>query len=270
MQKTLLAIIAAAVVTIGLTVNFAAATHEPADKTAATASDIDTVGEEGTDENGDLLLSETMRVSSTSDLILQTTAECSILTSLNTSGGPNTATESDGAFGQVKLWIEIDGERVPVSEDDTATDSNGENDTGEVVFCNRAYQRTVTDNEQDEDGAVPDPAGVKDGIDTEDDFIRTRTANGFNWMAFNVGKAYDKDANNLVTVNLYAEYDRKTSESTGGEEPTIGATNCGDQRDDDDLTSYGATCADAYVGSRSLIVEAVHASNHEQAEAGTD
>src|SRR5687767_8766713 len=110
MQKTLLAIIAATVVTIGLTVNFATATHQPADKAAATANDLDTVGTSNGDV-GDLLLSETMRVSSTSDLILQTTAECSILTSLHTAGGDEATTETDGSFGQVKLWIELDNER---------------------------------------------------------------------------------------------------------------------------------------------------------------
>src|SRR5688500_8625618 len=149
MQKTLLAIIAAAAVAIGLTANFAIADHEPADKAAATASDIDRVDAPA---DRDLLLQETMRVSSVSDLILQTTAECSILTSLYTQGGEDTASEHDGSFGQVKLWIEIDGKRVPVSTNDGETNEQGDtDDEGEVVFCNRAYQRTVTDNEQDED-----------------------------------------------------------------------------------------------------------------------
>jgi hypothetical protein len=234
----------------------AVATHEPADKTAATASDIDTLGQEQ-----EVILQETMRVSSTSDLILSTSAECSILTALNTVGGEDADTEQDGAFGQVKLFIEIDGTRVPVATNDTAEDQFGD-DFGKVVFCNRAYQRTVTDAEENE-GVGGNPDG--DGLDSEDDFIRTRNANAFNWMAFNVGTAYDKpyNGNNIVDVKLFAQYDRKTTE-----DGALGANSCQEEGElaqaDDALAPYGKTCADAFVGSRSLIVEAVHASNHEQ------
>jgi len=279
MQKVLLAVIAAAVVAVGLSVNFATATHQPADKAQAAASDIDRI-DETEDGDGDLILKETMKVSSVSDLILQTSAECSILTSLYTAGGNNVASEHDGSFGQVKLWLEIDGKRVPVSTNDQAVNEQGdEDDLGEVVFCNRAYQRTVTDQEQDEDGNNDDVAGaVRDGLDSEDDFIRTRTANAFNWMAFDVGNVYDDavtvNGNNIVEIKLFAEYDRKTSTLTGAEseenQPAIGDADCGARRPDDDLDPYGATCADAFVGSRSLIIEAVHASNHEQASQEED
>ena len=251
MQKTLLAIIAAAIVTVGLTGTFAVANHEPADKAQAAASSIDQV------DDSVAVLQEKMRVDTTADLILQSTAECSILTSLNTSGGPNESTESDGAFGQVEMWITIDGTRVPVS--------TLENDDGEVVFCNRAYQRTVTDNEQDETGTTPTtPGGLRDGIDSEDDFIRTRNANGFNWMAFDVGATYDKpyNGNNIVDVVLHARYTRESSDG-----PTDAA--CA-KRPDNDLTPYTDTCADAFVGARSLIVEATHASNHEQSGVAND
>jgi hypothetical protein len=260
MQKVLLAVIAASIVTIGLTVNYSTASHEPADKTAGAASSIDEV------DDGQVLLQETMRVSSTSDLILATSAECSILTSLNTSGGPNTATESDGSFGQVELWITVDGERVPVS--------STEKDTGEVTFCNRAYQRTVTDNEENE-GPLGEGNTDGDGIDSEDDFIRTRTANAFNWMAFNAGKEYDVGGDNIVTIQLHGKFTKEAMEDgvfTEGQ-----AAQCARNRDDtddetdnptpiaeNDLAPYTDTCSDAFVGARSLIVEAVHASTHEQ------
>lgn len=265
MQKTLLAIIAAAVVTIGLTVNFATATHEPADKTQGSATSIDQVDDDV------VLLEETMKVSSVSDLILSTSAECSILTSLNTTGGPNESTETDGSFGQVELWITIDGKRVPVS--------STEQDEGEVVFCNRAYQRTVRDKEEDENSGAEDNANENgDGIDDEDDFIRTRAANAFNWMAFDVGKNYDTGdgGNNIVTVQLHGTFTKEAFGDDGFQEGD--AAQCIRERDDpnddpdegplpigdNDLTPYSDTCADAYVGARSLIVEAVHASNHEQ------
>lgn len=204
---------------------------QPADKTAATGSDIDTVNDPTT------ILSETMRVSSPSDLILQLTAECSILTDLVT----NNSEPSSSAFGAVRLWIEIDGKRVPVAADDTANDGaenendgdgEGGGDIGEVTFCNRAYSRTVTD---DENNTPPD------GIDEEEDFIRTRTANAFNWLALNVGFDYDTDGDNVILIEVKADFDETTS---------------------------GEAAADAFVGSRTLIVEPVHAAVNESVGPG--
>jgi len=205
-------------------VRVADASHEPANKGAAAGSDLDTVGEDS------LLLSETMRVSSPEDLIISVTAECSILTALTTNNDSSNAF----AFGSVRLRVEIDGKEVPVandddasSEDDTADDDD---EIGEVTFCNRAYERTVTDNE--------DPA---DGIDEEDDYIRTRTANAFNWLALDTGVNYDDPANgnNIITVELFADYDTST---------------------------VGEAAAEAFVGSRTMIIEPLKLSIHEQVD----
>jgi len=210
------------------------ATHEPAQKAAAAGSDVDQL-EEG-DNVETLLLSDTMKVSSPQDLILQVTAECTILTELTT--GPSTeagASDFATAFGSVRLWVEIDGTRVPVATDDLDEDGadeedNSTGDTGEVTFCNRTYHRTVTDGE--------DP---QDGQDQEHDYIRTRTANAFNWLALDTGVAYDDPANgnNILTVELFAEYDTSTE---------------------------GEALADAFVGSRTLIAEPIKVSIHEQVE----
>ncbi len=205
----------------------ALATHQPADKTAIAASDIDQV------DDATPLLTEEIRVSSPADLILAVSAECSILTELIT--GPSAeggATDSARAFGSVRLWLTLDGTRVPVSLDDLVTDpeenppdANDTSDIGEVTFCNRAYQRTVTDGEDD-------------GLDEEHDYIDTRTANAFTWMAMNAGgDHYDQNNDNLLTVQLWADFDS---------------------------TTLGDAVADAYVGSRTLVIEAVHAANDEQ------
>ncbi|HEX2059064.1 MAG TPA: hypothetical protein VHI71_11940 [Actinomycetota bacterium] len=210
--------------------NSASATHQPADKVAATASDLDEL--EG---DGEAVLSETMRVSSPADLILQVTAECSILTELTTGpAGPTAGGASDSAFafGSVRFHVEIDGIPVPVGTDESATseddlednDEDG-NEVGEVTFCNRAYERTVTDGENQ-----------PDGLDEEHDFIRTRTANAFNWFALDAGETYDVDGDNVITIEVIADYDTDTA---------------------------GDAVADAFVGSRSLIVEPVHAANDE-------
>ncbi|MFN2587492.1 MAG: hypothetical protein ABR613_05155 [Actinomycetota bacterium] len=235
-STVLLAFVAAVTLFVAYSIgNIAQATHQPADKVAATGDDLEHV----TDDT--VVLSETMRVSSPADLILQVTAECSILTQLVTGpSGTGGASDSAFAFGSVRFHIEIDGVRVPVAfndtpgtpgqdddEDDLTVDGN---ETGEVTFCNRAYQRTVTDGED-----------APDGIDKEEDFIRTRTANAFNWFALDAGETYDVDGDNVINIEVIADYDTRTN---------------------------GEAMANAFVGSRTLIVEPVHAANDESVGPG--
>ncbi len=188
--------------------------QQPADKIAVSGSDIDTVSDSTP------IITETMRVSSPSDLILSVTAECSIITELTTGGD---AADSSSAFGSVRLRVTIDGHPVPVasdesaeSEDDAADDDDS---VGEVTFCNRAYGRTVEDTEGDGD------------VDKEDDFIRTRTANAFNWIALNAGTLYDEGNDNILEIQVLADFDTATT---------------------------GDAVADAFVGSRTLVVEPGH------------
>ncbi|HWL66632.1 MAG TPA: hypothetical protein VNP73_11710 [Actinomycetota bacterium] len=197
----------------------------PADKFAVTGSDVDEVNDNTT------ILAEQMRVSSPADLILQVTAECSILTQLLT----NNEQPASDVFGSVRLRVEIDGVNVPVATndivggggaDDTPNPDVGEGDdddeVGEVTFCNRAYGREVTDGE--------DPA---DGIDSQDDYIATRAANAFNWIALNAGgDVYDADGDNILNIAVIADYDVET-------------------------TGMG-NVAEAFVGSRTLVVEPTH------------
>src|SRR2546428_4014392 len=90
--------------------SFAKATHMPADKVAASGSTVEVVGP----GESVTLLSGTMRTSSPEDLIFNVTAECSIVTNLTTVGN-----DTSSAFGQVRIWVELDGTAVPVSGDDT-------------------------------------------------------------------------------------------------------------------------------------------------------
>jgi hypothetical protein len=131
------------------------------------------------------------------------------------------------------MYITLDGKRVPV-----AGDPNGDGDTGEVVFCNREYARTVTDNE--------DPL---DGQDREADYIRTRSANAFQWLATNVGTAYDDVAlngQNIIDVEVHAVYTDQDA-TTGACQPDL-----------------AETCSAAFVGARTLIVEHTKATVIEQ------
>lgn len=207
----------------------------PADKTAIGGSAVTDIDPNKEKE----ILSQRMAVSTTADLILGVTLECSIVTRLVTDMNNETAE----ALGSVDIRIEIDGKNVPVQT--VGPGSLG--DDGQVTFCNRTYQRTVTD--QDGDGK----------IDKEDDYIATRNANAFNWVALNVGDeltdgGYDDlaNGNNVIDVRVFAKYTR-THENDTCAEADLAA---------DELNS----CSEAYVGKRTLVIEPVHAAVNEQSE----
>lgn len=146
------------------------ATHQPADKVVANGSKVEEFGP-GAEVP---ILTATLRSTNVTDLILSVSLECSILTQLTT--GPNAVDGVDRALaqGRVLVWVEIDGQIVPINSANGASRPGDETD--KVTFCDREYQRTVSDNE--------DPA---DGQDTEEDYIRTKAANAFNWLRLNVG-----------------------------------------------------------------------------------
>ena len=212
LSRRSLAAVAAGLIAIVGTLSYAEqaqAEGGPANKVAA----VGTATEHFDDATP--VLSETLKVSSPADLILSLTAECSIITELTTGGE---APDSSSAEGQVEMWITIDGTPVPVS--------STEGDDGGVVFCNRAYGRTVEDTEGDGD------------VDSEDDYIRTRTANAFNWLALNTGTDFDslENGQNILDVVVWADYTASTT---------------------------GEAVADAWVGARSLIIEPTNAAVNE-------
>jgi hypothetical protein len=187
----------------------AEATHQPADKPFAAASK--TIRSGPTDRVE--LLSATVRNSKTTDLVLQVSLECALVTDTillgsNTPG----AMDSTRAVGTVRAWIEVDGAIVPIVSSSTppqdgSTPPAGD-DTDKVTFCNRVFERTVQDEE--------DP---QDGYDYSRDYIATKSSNSFNWVRLNMGSG-------THTITLVAEI---TTEATG------------------------ASAADAYIGNRSLI-----------------
>lgn len=228
------ALLLAATLFTAYTATMAQADHMPADKVAAAGSTIDRL------DDVTPILEETMRVSSPTDLILSVTLECSILTALDTAGSINKGTsETDTAEGKVEIWVTIDGREVPVAT--ALSGAASERADGRVVFCNRAYQRTVQD--------VEDP---QDGYDSERDFIRTRNANAFSWLAIDTGNVYDVDNDNILDIKVWADY-------TG---VALSPTNqC--VEDTTNPTTF-ETCSEAFVGQRTLIVEPTKLSIHEQ------
>lgn len=198
--------------------NTAQATHMPADKIAASANSVQTITQDGTE----VLLSETMKVASPTDLIISFTAECSILT--------NIATRGDGvseARGNVDVQVTIDGQPVPV-RDSTAGTPQGD-DAGSVTLCNRLHRQTTTNFNDD---------STDDEIEQ---YQETKQANGFNWISINPAR-YDADSDNILEIVV-----------TG----TFSTT---EQLDPD---AAGVALAQAFVGNRTLVIEPVKLSVHE-------
>lgn len=142
-----------------------AGSEVPADKVAASGSTMEVMTApitEGAASRTVELLHGSMRTSAPEDLIIAVTAECALLTDIT-----NTSNSDSSAVAQVKIWVEIDGAPVPVASSDTGPDA------GKVVYCNRAYREIITD--LDDDDA------------TFQHFLRTRSANAFQWLRLNTG-----------------------------------------------------------------------------------
>jgi hypothetical protein len=165
-----------------------AADNLPADKVTTTGSRVQRAAP---GSNVTLLGPVRMRTSTVEDLVLQVSAECSILTELTTNGN-----DSQDAMGQVRVWVEVDGRAVGV-----VPNKPGASDDGKVVFCSRAHHR--------------DTSGfVADGNATIHDYLRTRDANAFNWATVNVG-------NGIHTIVVKGELTR-TATNKGVAEAVVG------------------------------------------------
>lgn len=217
--KAFWALIAAALV-FTLTGNAAEANHQPADKVNASASKI----EEIEPNASTVLLTETFKTSGPTDLMMHVTMECAIITELLNEGGPDVATSTGEAEGRIRAWLTFDGEVVPIntvsSNPQPQDPTEPGNDTDWVTFCNNHQRFKVTDAE---DGA--------DGTDTYESYLRTKTANAFNWVYLNTGPG-------MHTVELHAQYDEPTPATQGSN-------------------------ATGMVGNRMLIIEPTKMSNHE-------
>jgi len=143
----------------------ATATHTPANKVSVSGAALEVMTTdvtEGSVSDVHTILKGKLRSSGPTDLILQVTAECALWTYVTTVGNA----ESE-AIASVKVWVEIDGVPVTVAGDDTGEEA------GKVVFCNRAY-RMETLQFDDEDATIKQ-------------YLKTRSANAFNWVSLNVG-----------------------------------------------------------------------------------
>jgi hypothetical protein len=203
------------------------ATHSPADKAIASGSTIQEVSPAattpgiGTDANN--ILTTRLKTSSPSDLMLQVTLECSILTDVVAEGsGTPGSTSSGSAQGTIRVWVVIDDSYIVPINNVSGTPQPGNHSVGDdddkVTFCNRHHKVDITDAEV-----------AADGTDTQRHFIRTKAANAFNWVALNLG-------NGQHTIDVRADF-------TSGPGNTTGSTSSG------------------FVGNRLVLVEPTKMAN---------
>ena len=147
---------------------------QPANKAVAAASKT-AVMAPGSNET---LLTATFKTSKPEDLLINVSAECSILTNTVIHGGPNAATDSASAGGRIRVWLELDGKIVPLQSTSTPPQnpSAAGDDSDKITFCDQVHQRSVTDNEAD-----------KDGTDGSTDYLKTKSSAAFNWVYLNTG-----------------------------------------------------------------------------------
>lgn len=143
------------------------------------------------------ILSEKVKLSKPTDLLLSVTAESSIVTNLVTTGN-----STSSADGKIKVYITINGEVVfPAGTPPEPEPGHARHgDTDEVVFANQTYSRTTMYNADDQDHRI-------------ETYLRTKHAAGFNWAVLNAG-----EGSQILNIEVWAVYDEtETSAPTPGQ-----------------------------------------------------
>jgi hypothetical protein len=143
-------------------------TSNAANKTQVSGSGIDflgpSVGPNDSAVTTATVLATTIKTSTPEDLVFQITLECALWSSVTTVGN-----DMAQSTARVLVWVELDGQPVAVSSDDTQ-------DVGRVVFCDRVHQQKTS--------------GFDDQNATIQQYLATRSANAFNWVSLNVGSGF--------------------------------------------------------------------------------
>lgn len=169
--------VAVALVAVALPLSFAQPFDEDgapkaANKTAASGESLQYLPSDfADDDQGVTVLSTYVKSSGPADLLLQVSLECALWTetAVTTIGDHESLSDTSEASADVEIWIEIDGERVPVSSDDTGEDA------GKVTFCDRVQRQQIEDMDE------------STGNWTMRTYLETKTANSFNWVTLDVG-----------------------------------------------------------------------------------
>ena len=211
------------------------ATHAPANKAAANGSKV--VEIPAIPEGGTPILEASLKTSKPQDLIFGVTLECSIITQTYTQGSETGESDTQEAEGKIRVWVTIDDKIVPIQSLGTGVAPNTQSEEGDdsdkVTFCNRFQHQFIEDAEEDEND------NDEEGFDTHRLYLRSKTANAFNWIYLNAGSG----THDIVVYAdlLTSPVTRCAATGPAGEEPTI-------------LPST-TTCANGYVGNRTLTIE---------------
>lgn len=217
-RRTVIATSMAAAIGIAVPATLAATSGgaQPADKAVAAGSTLQVVDANQTQP----ILTTTIKTSKPEDLLMTVSLECSILTKLVTNNNNPSADQQ----ASVRIWIDIDGKTVPVTDasappQDPSQTGNGNPAVDGVNFCAREYQRTVTNGET-----------APDGIDTQSDYIATKSAHAFSWVRLNTGSG-------THSIQVFAKFFATAQDSAGSN-------------------------AQAYVGNRTLVVDPTKMANN--------
>jgi len=255
-RRVRIALIAAVAVAVGFVGQMAIAGNgpggnpTPANKATAAGANLEVFGP-GAEVK---LLEATLRTSKPTDLLLSTSLECSILTKLQTGPSEEPGFSSTAkASASIRGWLEIDDDaennEVPeIGQDERVVPvvsssqppqngslpNGGDKDKDAATFCDRTYERTVEDGEEE-----------PDGIDRETDYIDTKSANAFNWVLLNAGSG-------IRYVRLVADLNVEGDEIGTALAPCARTTS---------TIGAGMSCTEAFVGNRTLIIEPTKMAN---------
>ena len=133
------------------------------------------------------VLTEVVKTSKPTDLLLSVTAETSIITDVTTTGS-----QTQSADGKLEFYITLDNDPTPILPSGSpASNQTRQGDTGRIVFANQIYRRTTN-------------LGTDDENDTIQTYLETKHATGFNWAVLNAQAG-------IHTITVWAEYTENES-----------------------------------------------------------
>lgn len=140
------------------------------------------------------ILTEVVKTSKPTDLLLSVTAETSIISDVLTTGS-----ETQRAEGKLVFYITLDNDPNPILPTGAPGPSHPrQGDTGEIVFANQIYSRSTS-------------LLADDTLDQVQTYLETKHATGFNWAVLNA-------QGGTHTITVWAKYDESetsTAQATG-------------------------------------------------------